>query len=316
VYWDEQIEPKATLDDIDLNAIEEFKEGAKKYNRIKFSKDEDLESILKRLKLMNEEGELTRAAVLLFGKDPTKFSISAFLKIGKFGSSDAELLTQDVVESNAFELAQKTLEVLDGKYLLRNISYEGLQRVETLEYPLKGLREIIFNAIIHRKYRTSPITIRIYSDRLEVWNIGGLPEAITVDKLKVKHSSHPVNPLMAKTFYLGGHIEAWGRGTVDTIEACKKGGFPEPAFINEPSEFTAILYKNITNPEFLNKLDLNDRQLKAIEYVKKNEFITSSVYQKEMETSYRTSIRDLNGLVTNGILMKIGDNKGAKYKLR
>ena len=313
--WDKQIEPTATLDSIDLDAVEAFKRGAKKFGRINFSEDDNAESILKKLKLIDDKGNLTRASVLLFGKDPTDFSIAAFLKIGKFGETNSELLAQDIVETNAFQLADKALDILNAKYVLRSISYDRLQRVETPEYPYEAIREILFNAIIHRKYRTSPITIRIYSDRLEIWNIGGLPDEITLEELKENHSSHPVNPLMAKTFYLGGHIEAWGRGTIKVIEECKKHGLPEPVFKNDRSGFTAILYKNRTNPEFLNKLSLNDRQLKAIEYVRNNGFITSSIYQKEIKTSDRSASRDLAFLVESKVFKKIGDNKGARYEL-
>jgi predicted HTH transcriptional regulator len=36
---------------------------------------------------MNDQGELTHAAILLFGKDPTRHFVTAKFKIGKFGNS-------------------------------------------------------------------------------------------------------------------------------------------------------------------------------------------------------------------------------------
>lgn len=138
------------------------------------------------------------------------------------------MLSQDVIESNAFELADKTLEVLNIKYIVRNISYDGLQRIETPEYPFEALREVLFNSIVHRSYDITPIIIRIYEDRITVWNIGGLPEQLSLADLKKEHSSYPRNKLLANAFYKGGHIESWGRGTLKIIEECKKHGLIEP----------------------------------------------------------------------------------------
>ena len=76
------------------------------------------------------------------------------------------------------------------------------------------------------------------------------------------------------------------------------------------------LFNNRTNPEFLATLPLNERQLKSIEYLKNNSNITSKIYQELFDTSYRTAIRDLNGLLETEIIKKVGDNKGAKYELR
>ena len=41
----------------------------------------------------------------------------------------------DIIEGNIFEQVFKTLDVLKTKYLLSTISYEGIVRKETLEYP-------------------------------------------------------------------------------------------------------------------------------------------------------------------------------------
>ena len=183
--WDSLIEQNASLNSIDINALESFKNGAKKSGRITFSDTDGTENILRKLDLVDEDGNFTRASVLLFGKTPTKFVVSAFIKIGKFGYSNSELIAQDLVEGNLFEMADKAIELLNAKYILRIVSYEGLQRVETPEYHYEAIREVLFNAIIHRKYSSSPITIRIYDDRMEVWNMGNLPENLTVEKLKV-----------------------------------------------------------------------------------------------------------------------------------
>jgi len=117
--WDDVIEPRANLKDIDLSAIEAFKKGATASKRLPFiAEEENLEQILDNLLLL-EDGNLKRSAVLLFGKNPCRFFINAFVKIGRFGQTDDDLRFQEVIEGNAFQLADKVLEVLDRKFFAR-----------------------------------------------------------------------------------------------------------------------------------------------------------------------------------------------------
>jgi len=93
--------------------------------------------------------------------------------------------------------------------------------METVSGPAKSfttsresaLREAVLNAIIHRAYAVgAPIQIRVYPDRLAIWNPGELPAGWSMKKLFGHHSSHPYNPLVANAFFRAGEIEAWGRG--------------------------------------------------------------------------------------------------------
>ena len=86
------------------------------------------------------------------------------------------------------------------------------QRIEPLEIPEDALREIIFNAIIHKEYPGYSTQMRVYDDRIWLWNSGGLPEGITFEQFIGAHSSCPRNRLIARVFYLAGFIESWGRG--------------------------------------------------------------------------------------------------------
>ena len=314
--WDEVIESSASMSDIDESAIEYFKQSANVSGRLSFTKeDNDYLNILKNLRLVDDNNNFKRAGLLLFGKDPLKYFTTAFIKIGKFGDSGSELLSQDVIEGNVFEQADVVLEILDKKYFQKSISYKGLQRIETTEYPYPAIREILLNAIAHRVYQTTPITVRIYGDRLEIWNLGTLPKELSAEDLKQAHGSYPRNPLIAQVFYKGGLIESWGRGTIKILEECKKHDLPEPEIKEVGGGVQVILYKNKTNPEFLNSLGLNKRQLVAVDYVKENRYITNTIYQAETFASERTANRDLNDLVKLKVFKKIGLGKNTKYEL-
>ncbi len=305
--WDDIIESKAKFNDIDLQAVEKFKKSASKSKRMPFIKDEkDLEVIFDNL-LLTENKKLKRAAILLFGKKPTRFYINSFIKIGRFGKNPDDLIFQEIIEGNIFELADKALEILDKKFLISKVYYEGLHRVEKWEYPYEALRETIINAIIHKDYRGAPIQISVYDDKIIVWNEGELPSDLTIEDLKNQHPSRPYNPILASAFFKGGLIEAWGRGTIKIINECKKAGLPEPIIEKASGGIRVVIFKNLLNKTKLIELGLNSRQIKAIEFLKENLKITNSQYQKVNSVSKATATRDLTELVDK---FKLIEKKG------
>ena len=313
--WEETLEPQASFDEISREAIEEFKIEATKSGRYPIIKNEDdLKTILSNLRLFKNNA-IKRSGLVLFGKDPRDYIINAYLKIGKFGQSDTDLLYQDVIEANVFQLPDKTIEILEKKYFKKFISYVGLNRIEKSEYPYEAVRESLLNAVIHKNYFGPPIQISIYDDKFMIWNPGELPNELTLDDLKDKHASYPRNPIIADVFFKAGLIETWGRGTLKIIEECKKAGLPEPKFEISSGGFLVTFFKDKFTQDYLDKLNFNDRQIKAVQYLKKSDFITNRLYQEICKTSERTASRDLEQLTIKKVLIKVGEKKGTKYKL-
>ena len=276
----------------------------------------DTLSLLKQLELVNKKGEFLLAALLLFGKKPKKYAPSAYFKIGRFGRSQSDLRSQDIVEGNILDMADAVLEILDKKYLTRPISYEGLLRKEPLEYPEKALREAILNSIIHKKYEGTTIFLSVYDNRLTIWNPGGLPDDLTMEQLKNKHRSIPRNRLIADVFFMAGYIEAWGRGIEVMQEGCREYGIPDPVIIEEQGGIEVTFLKDIYTEEYLQILNLNKRQVQAVLYVKKHGRITNAEYRELTGVSDRTVLRDLNELIEKHILRKNGTTgKNISYSL-
>ena len=75
------------------------------------------------------------------------------------------------------------------------------------------------------------------------------------------------------------------------------------------------LFKNKYSADQLQKLGLNERQVKAVLYVVENGSITNSQYQQLCNTSERTALRDLEELLDKGVFVKTGLKKGTFYKL-
>ena len=312
--WDEFIEERASLDDINAETIESFKKSAE--DRIpSIVNEKDHRVILDKLNLL-DGSKLKRAAILLFGKGTQKFYPSAYLKIGRF-LTEADLQTSDVVEGNLFEQLESALEILRTKYLKSEIRFEGIHRREILEYPHEALREGIINALIHRDYLgTSTIQIRVYNDRLVMMNEGKFPPEVPVEKLKTEHISKPRNVLLAGAFYKAGFIESWGRGTIKIVEKCLEQGLPEPDFKEEFGVVTVQFYRDRWNDENLRKLGLNERQIKAVMYVKEKGRITNKEYQEIAGVSNKTAYLELSDAVEKGVFVLEGSGRRIGYALK
>jgi ATP-dependent DNA helicase RecG len=206
------------------------------------------------------------------------------------------------------------MELLLTKYTKALISYRGLSRIETYEYPKDALREALLNAVTHKEYPGgAPIQIRVYSDKLMIWNEGQLPENWTIKTLLQSHSSRPNNPDIANAFFRSGYVEAWGRGISKIEEQCVDAGIPVPTYSNEGSDFWVIFRKDVYNKEDLSKLGLNDRQIDALIYFKPKGEIVSSEYAEKYNITERMARNDLRSLVERELLKKHNDNKLSKY---
>ncbi|MDR0308149.1 MAG: putative DNA binding domain-containing protein [Chitinispirillales bacterium] len=313
--WDNVIEPRATFADIDEKSVKAYLVMSKEKGRLPDVEGLTTEEIFEKLRLL-ENGQLKRAAIILFGKDPCRFYPNVFMKMGRFVKDDADLRFQEVEEGNIIILLRNVLEQLIQKFLIRNIEFEGMYRIETPEYPMPALREMLLNAMVHRNYMGSFTQIRVYDDKILIWNDGGLPEGINVESLKRTHFSKPRNLLIADVCFKGGLIDSWGRGTLRIIDTCKEAGLPDPELAERDGGFFVTLFKNNLTEEQLKKLGLNERQIDAILFYKTKGEITSSEYAEKYSVSDRTARTDLTELVAKELLIKQGDYKTTRFYFR
>ena len=228
--WDGVPVPQIQVKDLDTSALANFRRLAARSGRVGPDLlDEDNAHLLERLHL-TDGGMLKRAAWMLFHADPERIATGAIVKIGFF-RNDSDLLYHDVITGDLFTQVEKTIDVLQTKYLKADITYEGLQRVERFPVPPAALRETITNAIAHKDYASgTPIQIRVLADRLVSWNPGHLPEGWTIERLLAAHPSHPANPDIANAFFRAGAIESWDRGLDLIRRTCRDQNAPEPIF--------------------------------------------------------------------------------------
>lgn len=149
----------------------------------------------------------TRAALLLFGKNPDTYFSSAFLKMGRF-RSPTQIVDDREAHGNLFEQLEQAMawfrESLETEFIIKGTP----EREVKWEYPLEAIREAFINIICHRDYQShSHSQIRLYDDHVEFWNAGSLPSSLTPDDLFDEHDSVPRNRKIAQVFYAAGFIE-------------------------------------------------------------------------------------------------------------
>ena len=312
--WDNVSEIVATFNDIDSESVKGFIKDAQKSGRMPDVSDLSIEELFDKLRL-SDNGEIKRAAIILFGKDPNRFYPNVMVKIGRFGNDDADLKFQETEEGNLIQLLKNVPNQLNYKFFTKPIDFEGMQRVEKGEYPVAAIREMLLNALVHRTYMGSMIQLRVYNNKLTLWNEGNLPEGMELESLKRHHISRPRNPIIADICFKAGYIDSWGRGTLKIINSCKEAGLPEPTITALDGGILVTLFKDKYSTEQLKALGLSERQIAAVEFVKVNGKITNYELQQLLNLSERTILRELDDLVNNNILIRKGEKKGTFYEL-
>ena len=324
--WDDITNERATLEDIDRNAIDYFlKKGIEAQRIPESERDASIKDVLESLGLLDDNGNLKNAAVLLFGKNPQKFFPSAVFKIGRFGKDEADLMFQDVIEGNIIQMADRVMEALQAKYLVSPVRFEGMQRYETLEIPKEALREILYNALAHKDYTGPDIQMHVYNDHIEVWNEGELPGGYDETVLYGKHSSKPRNRNIAGTMFKAGFIDTWGRGFKKIREGFEKVGMPMPKVEN----FCGGVQVTIERTKFMQMTNvggdvtkdvtkdiakqLSDRQRIILRLIKDDTFVTTNEMSQKTGVTTRTIKRDLEYLQEHGVLIREGGRKEGRW---
>ncbi len=240
--WDEIIVDNAIITDIDPNSIQKLITDSNEKGRLPETDDlTDLE-IMQKLRVTQDD-QIKRSGIILFAKDPNQFVPNCKVMIGRFGEDSEDLKFQELVEGNLIYTLQEVQTQLNHKFLTRPVDFVGMMRQEKDEYPVAALREMLLNALVHKKYGGAAIQLRVFDDRLSIWNEGALPSGLTIESLKTEHNSKPPNPLIADVCFKAGYIDTWGRGTLKIYKTCKEAGLPDPEIVEKDGGIEVTLYK-------------------------------------------------------------------------
>ena len=317
--WDEQFCEEACLEDIEEDKVRWFLRKSKEERGLAIEEDAKIYGILTQLNLL-QDTKLANAALLLFGKDPEHFFMQSEVKCIALPTTEfvKPYVTYQTYGGNLFEQVDKAT-----AFTLENIRRPlwvepgEVAARHPYELPKEALREAIVNAIIHREYDSpSKVQIRVFPDRVEIWNPGCLPSQLTIEDLKKTHPSIPGNPLLFRQFYRVAYVEDVGGGTLDIIKRCRDGGLPEPQFEEKMGFFVLTFWRSTVTEDYLEKIGINERQHKAIKFIRQKGRIQRSEYVELCGCSSKTAYNDIQDLVKENILIASGKGKRTYYMLR
>ena len=206
---------------------------------------------------IRQDGLPTLAGLMLLGEYPQEFfpqlSVTAMVvqgkEIGELGDDGERFVDNKRIEGTISQMLESTLAFVRRNMKVKTIVTEEGTRADKPEYPIKAVREIILNALIHRDYSVhterSPIRLIMYEDRLELENPGGLYGRITVDDLG-KAAADTRNPYLAGALEIMIDTENRFSGIPTVIAELKKANMPSPVFIDRRGVFKVIFYKKTT----------------------------------------------------------------------
>jgi ATP-dependent DNA helicase RecG len=197
IRWDNETHEKFTIDDINEETINQFKNYIKQSQRLPHINEKNHELLNKLGLTINNQ--LTNAAILLFGNNTQKYFYNSTIRCAVFKNElKEEFIDMKDIQGNLFECLDKTISFIKNHIRL-SAKIEGLYRKEKWEIPIEVLREAIINALIHRDYFDNSFTyVKIYDKTIIISNPGELDKSLKIEDLFKEHESKQRNPLIAK----------------------------------------------------------------------------------------------------------------------
>lgn len=328
IQGDLQPAPAATLEDIAVGAIDAYRtEVAERRPDSGLAQAETEELLRLTGAAVERDGTLhpTLTGILFFAREPQRFYPSLTLTFLHLAGTEIGQQTEDeplYLDNREFrgripELIEDAWGVLYSKMSRRGM-IDGVRRHEQPQYPSVAVREALINAIAHRDYSRagSFIQVRLFADRLEVQNPGGLAGGLTVDDLV--YEQYTRNPHIMRLLEDYGYVERRGVGIDQMVHAMREFNLPAPEFQDRGKSFWVTLRGDPAKAHRadLIKLGLNDRQIDAIDHMRERGRLNNREYQELFDVSERTALYDLSGLVDAGIALAVSSGRGRYYILR
>jgi len=195
------------------------------------------------------------------------------------------------------------------KHLNVRSQIRDFDRYDIYEIPLDALREAVVNAIVHRDYsiKGTSIYLRIFDDRIEIENPGGLPKGIT--KENFGKTSIRRNPIIADMFHRADKMERLGSGIERMRGLMRDAGLKAPVFESE-NFFRAVFSRD---EKYSLKTGQKSSQ-KILECIESNPKITIKEMAQILKISDRSIKNHLKNLRNQGIIKRIGPDKGGYWE--
>jgi ATP-dependent DNA helicase RecG len=275
-----------------------------------------LETLLASLSVANQIGKfyIKNVGTLFFAKEILRFFSNSELRIVKYKGEVPELKNREYderINDTTLEVLEKSFQKVNDKAGITARIVDG-KRVEAPMIPNRVLREALTNAVSHRDYfDPNGILIEIFDDRIQITNPGTLLPGQTLKNFAELRRHR--NPILHRLINDAGWGEGLNLGVKDMIRIMRQNDLADPVFDDLGGFFRVTLYSSLSNRAVKPYGVITERQKKALAYLEKHESITAPVFAKLVGISHPTAIRDLNEMVAQGLLKKIGQYRSSKY---
>ncbi|HEX7000792.1 MAG TPA: RNA-binding domain-containing protein [Trueperaceae bacterium] len=214
--------------------------------------DRDSTVILRDLRLLRDNGELTRAGLLLVGEEEDLQNL-----IPSHGYAYQYRPHPGVEATARFRAVRPLLagvehliDVIDARRSIRPLNLAGGVQVQLQDYPTEAVRELVVNAFVHRDYETSgTIEVEQSQEQLRISSPGGLVFGVTTGNL-LSHPSTPRNHLLLETVTALQVAERAGQGIDRAYRYLLRGGKKPPSFADSGEMFESRIHGGIGNDSF------------------------------------------------------------------
>lgn len=332
--FETEIIEESSINDIDEEVLQLYKK--------RIDTNISNEEVLKARGFLREKNGklcLTKAGILLFGKNPSLYLPSARVRVIKFEGTEFKVGTEmNIVKDRTFDMCLiKTIEQARQfiNSQLREFTYLNADGIfETVpEYPEFAWYEGLVNAVCHRDYSNSGeyILIKLFNDRLEILSPGKLGGFVTLDTMKTKRYSR--NPQIARVLNELGLVRELNEGVKRIYSEMKRFYLKDPEY-SEPDRNSVLLVldNNIAvranrQQETLKNSDaikdkwdqLNYLEREVLQYISEKYEVSSKEVAEKIKRGKTTAVKLLNKLVDYNLIVWTGTSKAdhvGKYKMR
>jgi ATP-dependent DNA helicase RecG len=201
----------------------------------------ELEEQMASLKLYDlNNGCPTNVAILMFGVSPTFFIPGAYIQYLKFnGESEVDVVREVKFEGDLVTQLKIINDFITTQIEIKTLTEIGGKYISNI--PANALKELLFNAIIHRDYQSNaPIRFYEYSNRIEIQNNGGLYGNASENFPNVNDYRNPIIASMCKQM---GYVNQFNVGIKRAKKYLEDNGNPSPDFQYGVNYFLVIVYK-------------------------------------------------------------------------
>lgn len=301
----------ATIDDLDENAIAEFRERWIRKSGREALRNLSKEQLLTDAELINDS-VITYAALILLG---TRAALGRHLAqceiVFEYRSNESAGAAQQREEyrQGYFLFLDDIWKTIDLRNDLQHFSL-GMTVYDIPTFDERAVREAILNAVSHRDYRMAgSIFVRQYPRRLEVVSPGGFPAPVSPQN--VLRGQMPRNRRIAEVLVKCGLVERSGQGFNLIYEQEIKQGKPLPELIGtDEHQVFLTLRGEIEDTQFLRFLErLGDERV--------NSFTTENLlalYQISKNYAVAEDLQpQLPQLLQQDLVVKVGSRKQPRY---